>query len=62
MIIPKLKADLWDACKANWILWVPAQTLNFSVVPLQLRSPFVSLVAVAWNVYLSWSSHKAVAT
>ncbi|KAG1674855.1 hypothetical protein FOA52_015243 [Chlamydomonas sp. UWO 241] len=60
MIVPKLKADLWEAVKANWLLWVPAQAINFSVVPLPLRAPFVSVVALAWNVYLSWSSHKPI--
>jgi hypothetical protein len=34
------KEHLWDNCKALWLIWVPAQLVNFSVVPLHLRIPF----------------------
>ncbi len=34
-------------------VWVPAQTVNFEVVPQEFQVLFVSLVNVAWNTYLS---------
>jgi protein Mpv17 len=36
----KYKEDLWENCKALWMIWVPAQLVNFSVVPHHLRIPF----------------------
>lgn len=32
--------DMPENVKALWALWVPAQLINFSVVPLHLRIPF----------------------
>ncbi|GLI62624.1 hypothetical protein VaNZ11_005288 [Volvox africanus] len=44
---------LWDNCKALWMIWVPAQMVNFTVVPLHLRIPFVAGVSFAWTVVIS---------
>lgn len=34
------RRDMWDNLKHLWTIWVPAQLVNFSVVPLHLRIPF----------------------
>lgn len=34
------REHLWENCKALWMIWVPAQMVNFTVVPLHLRIPF----------------------
>ncbi|PNW87251.1 hypothetical protein CHLRE_02g115150v5 [Chlamydomonas reinhardtii] len=47
------KEHLWDNCKALWMIWVPAQMVNFTVVPLHLRIPFVAGVSFAWTVVIS---------
>lgn len=39
-IYEKYRTELWDNCKALWTIWVPAQLVNFSVVPRHLRIPF----------------------
>lgn len=39
-IYEKYRAELWENCKALWTIWVPAQLVNFSVVPRHLRIPF----------------------
>lgn len=39
----KWRNEIWDSCKALWCLWVPAQLLNFAVVPRYLRVPFGKL-------------------
>ncbi|PNG99930.1 Protein sym1 [Tetrabaena socialis] len=44
---------LWENCKALWMIWVPAQMINFTVVPLHLRIPFVAGVSFAWTVVIS---------
>ncbi|KAL2630900.1 hypothetical protein R1flu_015586 [Riccia fluitans] len=59
-IVPKLKQDLWEACLANWKLWIPTQTINFMFVPQKLQVGFANIVALAWNTYMSYQSHKKV--
>ncbi len=36
----KWRNEIWDSCKALWMLWVPAQVINFAFVPRYLRVPF----------------------
>ena len=43
---------------ANWKLWVPAQLINFGLVPPHFQVLFANGVATCWNVYLSWATHS----
>jgi hypothetical protein len=45
---------------ANWNIWIPFQFLNFRFVPLNLQVAAANVVALLWNTYLSWASHKEV--
>jgi protein Mpv17 len=36
----KYSNELWENCKALWMIWVPAQMVNFTLVPRHLRIPF----------------------
>ena len=42
----------------NYKIWLLAQTLNFTFVPIQHRVGFVQIVAIFWNAYLSWMANK----
>ncbi|EKX48672.1 hypothetical protein GUITHDRAFT_151652 [Guillardia theta CCMP2712] len=42
----------------NWKLWIPAQFVNLWVVPPHLQVLFSNGVAVIWNMYLSWVTHR----
>jgi len=44
---------------ANWALWVPAQAINFGIVPLQFQVLFSNVVALLWNCYLSYYATTA---
>ena len=44
--------------QTNWMMWIPAQIINFALVPLQYRVLVANVVALAFNTYLSWASHK----
>jgi hypothetical protein len=57
----KLRADWWPVTKANWVVWVPAQILNFRFVPGSMQVLFSNVVGLLWNAYLSYVSHKAIA-
>lgn len=37
----------------NWGVFIPAQIINFSIVPPQLRFAYVGVVSLFWNTYLS---------
>ena len=43
---------------ANWKCWVPAQAVNFGLVPPHYQVLFANGVGVCWNVYLSWATHS----
>ena len=49
----KYRAELWENCKALWKIWVPAQLVNFAVVPRHLRIPYVAGISFAWTVVIS---------
>jgi hypothetical protein len=49
-----------EAVVANWVVWVPANFVNFRFVPLRYRVLFSNAVAVIWNTYLSYASHKQI--
>mmetsp|Transcript_20462 Transcript_20462/g.60898 ORF Transcript_20462/g.60898 Transcript_20462/m.60898 type:complete len:128 (-) Transcript_20462:1062-1445(-) len=51
--IKKSFVDLPENVKACWAVWVPAQLINFSVVPHHLRIPFVALVSFLWTIIIS---------
>eukprot|EP00397_Hematodinium_sp_SG-2012_P034721 GEMP01037264.1.p1 GENE.GEMP01037264.1~~GEMP01037264.1.p1 ORF type:complete len:234 (+),score=26.02 GEMP01037264.1:179-880(+) len=48
----KLRSDIIPTVCACWIVWLPLQALNFSVVPMHLRVAFVNVGCLAWNVIL----------
>ncbi len=54
----KLESDLKDAVLTNWKLWIPAQFINFRFMPPQLQVLFANAVALVWNTYLAWATHK----
>ncbi|GAX75905.1 hypothetical protein CEUSTIGMA_g3348.t1 [Chlamydomonas eustigma] len=45
--------DMWVNLKALWMVWIPAQMLNFTYVPGHLRIPFVAAVSFGWTVIIS---------
>ena len=53
-----LRNEWLNITVSNWKLWAPAQALNFLLVPVQFQVMFANCVAVVWNTYLSWKSHK----
>ncbi|KAF9107028.1 hypothetical protein BGX27_008920 [Mortierella sp. AM989] len=54
----KLSNTYLSTLKANYMVWPVVQLVNFSVMPLQLRLPFVSVIGIAWNAYLSLANSR----
>ncbi|GJD11587.1 Peroxisomal membrane protein 2 [Galdieria sulphuraria] len=42
--VQKVKQDFWTTLKANWALWLPAQTINFRFTPPDYRLPNVLIL------------------
>lgn len=56
--IRQVQAQWSDALVVNWRLWIPVQLVNFAVIKPHFQVLFANGVAVLWNTYLSWASHK----
>lgn len=54
----KLDNAFLSTLKANYAVWPLVQLVNFGVMPLQLRLPFVSVIGIAWNAYVSLANSK----
>eukprot|EP00270_Netrium_digitus_P007945 TRINITY_DN2336_c0_g1_i1.p1 TRINITY_DN2336_c0_g1~~TRINITY_DN2336_c0_g1_i1.p1 ORF type:complete len:240 (+),score=64.93 TRINITY_DN2336_c0_g1_i1:50-769(+) len=54
----KYQQDFIPTMMAGWKFWIPVALINFSVVPLQGRVPFMSAASVFWNFYLSTTVGK----
>ncbi len=50
----KLKKNYISGLKANWVIWPPVQSINFTMVPLEHRVLVVNIVSLGWNCYLSY--------
>lgn len=48
----------WNTMKSNWMVWIPAQFLNFKVVPVHYQVLFSNMVGMFWNSYMSYISHR----
>ncbi|XP_042515071.1 protein sym-1 [Macadamia integrifolia] len=59
-VVPKLQQEWFSAVLANWQLWIPFQFLNFRFVPQQFQVLAANVVALAWNVILSFKAHKEI--
>jgi hypothetical protein len=45
--------NLREDIVSMWKIWLPAQFVNFSCVPLHMRMPFITCVSFAWTIILS---------
>ncbi|KAI4319649.1 hypothetical protein MLD38_033226 [Melastoma candidum] len=59
-VLLKLRQEWFPAVLANWKLWIPFQFLNFRFVPQQFQVLTANVIALVWNVILSFLAHKQV--
>lgn len=48
-----VREKFWRGLKTNWTVWPPVQFINFWLMPIQFRVPFVNFVGLFWSMYLS---------
>ena len=51
----KFRANFAEDAPAILALWVPVQTLNFSLSPLWMRVPVTTMASAFWTTYVSFS-------
>lgn len=59
-VLPKLQQEWFSSVVANWQLWIPFQFLNFRFVPPQFQVLAANVIAIVWNVILSFKAHKEI--
>lgn len=47
-----LKRELLSIMKSSWTVWIPANFLNYLLIPVDLRVLFGSVIGLFWNAYL----------
>ena len=57
--INEMLQECYVQALTNYKIWLLAQILNFTLVPIQHRVGFVQIVAIFWNAYLSWMVNKS---
>ncbi|CAL1385847.1 unnamed protein product [Linum trigynum] len=59
-VMPRLQQEWFSSVIANWQLWIPFQFLNFRFVPQQFQVLAANVIALAWNVILSFKAHREI--
>ena len=52
------RSDYGTIVKTNWMVWIPFQSVNFTLIPLQHRLMFSNLMALVWNTYLAYKANS----
>ena len=58
----KLDQLWWNTLITNWKIWPAFQLLNFSIIPLQHRLMAVNVLALFWNIFLSYENSRVTST
>eukprot|EP00747_Dinoflagellata_sp_TGD_P075709 gnl/TRDRNA2_/TRDRNA2_158844_c0_seq1.p1 gnl/TRDRNA2_/TRDRNA2_158844_c0~~gnl/TRDRNA2_/TRDRNA2_158844_c0_seq1.p1 ORF type:complete len:249 (-),score=9.86 gnl/TRDRNA2_/TRDRNA2_158844_c0_seq1:183-929(-) len=56
-----LRVKWWPTVRTSWWVWVPAQGLNYAIVPGHFRVVFMNVVLFCWNIILDYIAHRKTA-
>ena len=59
--IRKLRQDFFTIVLNGWIIWCPAQFINFTFIPSKFQVLYSNMIGLLWNIYLSHASARQVA-
>ena len=60
-ILARLTNTLPDIVQANWVLWIPANCINFGLVPVKFQVLFNNSLGLVWNAYVSYTAQQSSA-
>lgn len=53
----EVKAKAWRLYAAEWVIWPPAQVINFYILPLRYRVLYDNTISLGYDVYTSRVKH-----
>ena len=56
----RLRQDFVNIWGASYAFWLPANALNYGLVPPHLRIAFNTAAACKYNTFLTWIAHRRV--
>ena len=57
----EVQTKLWPTMLVNWAVWIPAQALNMTVVPLRYRVLVANCVGFGYGIFLSMMANDSEA-
>jgi len=57
--LARARASFLDLTLRNWKFWIPAQLVQFYLLPIDLQVPFTCVMGLVWNVILSAAAGAA---
>ncbi|KAF7796062.1 hypothetical protein EIP86_007233 [Pleurotus ostreatoroseus] len=60
--IERLEKAYTGTLLRNWLVFIPTQLVNFSIVPPHMRVLVVGVVSLFWNTYLSLANARSQGT
>lgn len=55
--ITEVKKKAWRLYAAEWIIWPPAQIINFYILPTKYRVLYDNTISLGYDVYTSYVKH-----
>lgn len=53
----EIKDKAWRLYAAEWVVWPPAQVINFYILPLRYRVLYDNTISLGYDVYTSYVKH-----
>ncbi|KAK4012017.1 mpv17-like protein 2 [Daphnia magna] len=56
-VLEEIKAKAWRLYAAEWVVWPPAQLINFYLLPTRFRVLYDNTISLGYDVYTSYVKH-----
>lgn len=56
--LEELRSKSWRLYLAEWVIWPPAQMINFFFLPLRYRVLYDNTISLGYDVYTSYVKHE----
>ena len=57
--LARARSSFVDLTIRNWKFWIPAQLVQFAMLPIDLQVPYTCVMGLVWNVILSAAAGSA---